>query len=124
MAEYVPVFEPTTKVTKTVGATAVVGGNLVELSTAQTVIPSAGATADWLGIATTDGATGQKVGIVSGSEQELVASAAIAVGDTLIPDTAGRVAPIGAGTNYAQVVGVALTAAGSAGIAVRVQMAR
>lgn len=123
MAEYVPVFEPTTRVTKTAGA-AITGGELVEVSAAQTVVKTAGATADWLGIATTDAASGAKVGIVSGSEQELVAGAAIAVGDTLIPAANGRVAPIGAGTNYAQVVGVALTAAGSAGTAVRVQMAR
>lgn len=124
MADYIPIFKPGTDVTQTVGATPVVGGNLTMLSGPNTVIPTTGSTAAWLGAATTDGAVGAKVGITSGGVQELIASAAIAVGDVLVPAAAGRVAPIGAGTNYAHVVGVAMTAAAGAASPVHVKMAR
>lgn len=123
MADYIPVFKPGQDLTMTAGAD-VVGGELVFVSAANAVQKTSGATAAWLGVATTDAASGAKVGVTSGGVQDLIASAAIAVGDVLIPAANGRVAPIGAGTNYAQVVGIALTAQATAGQTARVKMAR
>lgn len=123
MADYVPIFKVGEEITQTVGATAVVGGNLLMLSAANTVIPTTGATAAWLGVAATDGAIGSKVGVVSGGVQELVASAAIAVGAMVIAAAAGQVATVGAGT-FGQNVGVAMTAAAAQGDKIRVKMAR
>lgn len=113
MADYVSVFKPGEDLTMTAAAT-ITGGQLVYVSAANSVTPTAGATAAWLGVATTDAANGAKVGITSGGVQEVTASGAVAVGDVLIPAAAGKVAAIGGGTNYAQVVGIALTAAADA----------
>jgi predicted RecA/RadA family phage recombinase len=82
-----------------------------------------GANAAWLGVADTDATSGQKVGVTSGGVQELIASGAIAAGDVLISAAAGKVAAIGGGTTYSQVVGIALTAAADAA-KVRVRMVR
>ena len=131
MADYIPVFKPGEDITQTVGATAVVGGNLVALSAANTVIPTTGVTAAWLGVATTDAAVGAKVGITSGGVQELVASGAVAVGDVVIPAAAGRVSTLAAVTtptpadvtNTRAIVGVALTAAAD-GAKARIKMER
>lgn len=123
MADYVPIFKPGQEITQTVGATAVVAGNLVALSAANTVIPTTAATAAWLGVATTDGAIGAKVGVASGGVQELVASAAIAAGALVVAAAAGKVATIGAGT-FDQVVGLAMTAASANNDKIRVKMAR
>lgn len=132
MADYVPIFEPGDDVTQTVGATAVVGGNLVEISAANTVIPTTGIVSDWLGVATTDAAIGAKVGITSGGVQELTAAAAIAVGDLVVPAASGRVSPLAAVTtptpadvtNTRAIVGIALTAAAGAGNTCHVKMER
>jgi hypothetical protein len=123
MAEYVAVFKPGEDVTFTASA-AVTGGQLVALTAAGAVAPTSGSTAAWMGVATTDAPTGAKVGVTSGGVQEVTASAAVAAGDVLIPAAAGRLAPIGAGTNYAQVVGVALTAAAAAGAPFRARFTR
>lgn len=123
MADYVSIFKPGDEITQTVGATAVVAGNLVMLSAANTVIPTTGATAAWLGVAATDAPVGSKVGVISGGVQELVASAAIAVGAMVIAAAAGKVATVGAGT-FGQNVGVAMTAATNDGDKIRVKMAR
>lgn len=123
MTDYIPVFKPGTDLTMTAGA-AITSGRLVALSAANTAQETSGATDKWLGVATTDAASGAKVGVTSGGVQEIAVNAAVAAGDVLIPAASGRVAPIGAGTNYAQVVGVALTAQGTAGQTCRVKMAR
>lgn len=123
MADYVPVFEDGDELTMAAGA-AIVGGRLVVLSAANTVVESSGASAAWLGVATTDAASGAKVGVVSGGVQEVAVNAAVAVGDVLIPAASGRVTPIAAGTDYAQVVGIALTAQGTAGQTCRVRFVR
>lgn len=114
MADYVAPYKPGADVTFAVTAD-ITAGQLVELSAAKSVAPTSAATAAWIGVATTDAKTGDMVGVTSGGVQEVTASAAIAVGDVLIPAAAGKVAPIGAGTNYAQQVGVAVTAAAADG---------
>lgn len=123
MPDYVPVFKPGEDLTLTAGA-AITGGRLVAVSGASTVTETSGATAAWIGVATVDTASGAKVAVTSGGVQVCTAAAAVVAGDVLIPAAAGRVTPIGAGTNYAQVVGIALTAAAAAGDPVRVRFAR
>ena len=123
MADYIPVFKPGHDVTMTAGA-AITGGELVAVSAANTVVKTAGASAAWLGVATQDAESGAKVGVTSGGVQDLTVAAAVAAGDVLISAAAGRVTPIAAGTTYSQVVGVALTAQGTAGQTARVKMAR
>jgi hypothetical protein len=123
MADYVPVFSPGEDITQTAGA-AITAGQLVSLSAANTVVPTAAATAAWLGVATTDAANGAKVGITCGGVQEVKCSAAVAVGDVVIPASTGRVAPIGAGTNYAQQVGVAMTSTSAADQTLHVKFTR
>ncbi|MGH3693243.1 MAG: capsid cement protein [Pseudonocardiaceae bacterium] len=122
MPDYIPIYKPGNDITLTVGATPVVGGNLVALSAANTVIPTTGATAAWLGVATQDAAVGAKVGVTSGGVQELVAGGAIAVGAMVIPAAGGKVVTVGAGT-FGQNVGIAMTVAAD-GDKIRVKMAR
>lgn len=113
MADYVSVFAPGDDITMTASA-AITGGQLVAVSGVKTVAPTGASTGAWLGVATTDAASGAKVGITSGGVQELVASGSVTAGDVVVPAAAGKVAAIGAGTTYSHVVGVALTTAADA----------
>lgn len=123
MADYVPVFKPGEDITLTAGA-AITGGQLVYVSAANTVLLTSAATAAWLGVATTDAASGAKVGVTSGGVQEVVAGGAVAAGANVIPAADGKVVTIGAETNYARVVGIALTAAAADGDKIRVRFVR
>lgn len=110
MADYLPKFKPGTQVPLTVGATAVVGGRLVEVSTANAIVPAGADSAKVLGVAAQDAATGERVTVFArpGGVHRLVASGAIAVGARVISAAAGKVATIGSGTNP---IGIALEAA-------------
>lgn len=110
MADYLPKYEPGIGIPFTVGATAVVGGRLVEVSTANAIIPAGADSAKVAGVAAQDAETGERVTVFprSGGVHRLTASAAIAVGARVISAAAGKVATIGAGTNP---IGIALTAA-------------
>lgn len=110
MADYLPKFKPGQAVTLTVGATAVVGGRLVEVSGDSLVIPAGADSAKVAGVAGFDAATGESVTVFTrgGGVHRLVASAAIAAGAQVISAAAGKVATVGAGSNP---VGVALTEA-------------
>jgi hypothetical protein len=121
VADYIEVSEPTTRRTRTAGGT-ITGGQLVYVSGANTVQATSAATGAWVGIATQDATSGNKVGVISGNEQELVAAATIAAGDPLMAAAAGQVTPF-TGTTYSQKVGTALTG-GASGAKVRVQMDR
>jgi predicted RecA/RadA family phage recombinase len=123
MGDYIPVFKPGDDITMTAGA-AITSGELVYVSAANAVQKTAGANAAWLGVATTDAASGAKVGITSGGVQELVVAAAVVAGDVLISAANGRVTPLASETNYARVVGIALTAQPTTGQKCRVKMAR
>lgn len=120
MSDYAPKFSPGDHVTYQAAAP-LVGGNVVYLSAAGQVSPTTAATNAVLGVAVTDAATGDYVAVIRGGVQRLVSSAAINVGDAVVSAASGRIASLGAGTNYAQVLGTALTAAGAAGITVDVQ---
>lgn len=123
MGDYVPVFKPGEDITLTAGA-AITGGQLVALSAANTVVPTSAATGAWIGVAAQDAASGEKVAITAGGVQEPLVGSAVVVGDRLIPAASGRVVPIGAGTDYSQVVGIALTAQSTAGQPVRARFVR
>lgn len=122
MGDYSPVFTAGKKPrTYTVGATAVVGGQVVELSTAELVIPAAAAGPDAVGVAAHDAAIGALVTVwpLPGVTHEVTASAAVAVGDNLVAASPGKVAPLTLtpGTaNYAHIIGVATTVAAGDGV--------
>ncbi len=110
MSDYLPKFNPGAQVPLTVGATPVVGGRLVEVSTANAIVPAGADSAKVLGVAAQDAAVGDRVTVFarSGGVQRLTASGAIAVGARVISAAAGKIATIGAGTNA---IGIALEAA-------------
>jgi hypothetical protein len=118
MADYVPVFKPGQDITLTAGS-AITGGQMVTISAASTVIPAAGASAVWVGVARQDAASGASVVVATGGVQEVIVNAAVAVGDVVMTAATGRVTPL-TGTTYTQVVGVALTAQATAGQTARV----
>ena len=120
MGDYAPKYLPGHDVTYT-AASAITGGQVVYLSAAGTCAITSGALTAVLGVASRDVATGEELAVCRGGVQRCVSGAAIAVGDPVISAATGRVVPFGAGTNYNQVLGTALTAAGGAGITVDVQ---
>lgn len=121
MAEHTPIFKPGEAITR-VASAAVTGGQVLIVSGNDTVAPASAASAAWLGVAAFDAASGEQVTVLSGGVHELTASGAIAAGARVVTAAAGAVADIGAGTDYSQVVGVALAAA--AGGKVRVKLVR
>lgn len=120
MPDYAPKFAPGEDVTYQAAAV-IAGGNVVYLSAAGQVTPTAAAVGTVVGVAQTDVAVGDYVAVSRGGVQRLVSAGVIAVGDAVTSAAAGRVAAFGAGTNYNLVLGTALTAAGGAGITVDVQ---
>lgn len=121
MPEYAPIFKPGQAITRVTSA-AVTGGQVVIVSGNDTVAASSTASAAWLGVAAHDAASGEAVTVLSGGVHELAASGAIAAGARVVTAAAGAVADIAAGTDYSQIVGVALAAA--SGGKVRVKLAR
>lgn len=109
MADYIPVISGSQSFST--ASAAVTGGQLCVVSGSGTVAPSSGASAAWVGIAGFDAANGDRLTLEKGGVQRPTAAGAITAGDAVIPAANGRVASLGAGTNYAQVVGVALTTA-------------
>jgi predicted RecA/RadA family phage recombinase len=122
MADYLPLFKPGQDITSTLTADCT-GGQLLVVSGSGTAAPSTAATGAWLGVAAFDAASGARVAIHKGGVQRLTAAGAIAAGDRVIPAAGGTVATLGAGTDYSQVVGIALTSAAD-GAAVDVDFIR
>lgn len=127
MGDYTPLYQPGVAVPYTVGATAVVGGNVVALSApggAQSngsVIPTTGASAAVLGVATNDAGVGARVTVLRGGVHELVTSAAIPFQAPLKSAAGGTVAAFVVGTDDAGLlIGYALTATTAAAQTLRV----
>lgn len=120
MGDYVPPFTPGDTITLQASAT-ITGGQLVYVSGAGTVAPTAGANAAWLGVAATDATSGQKVAVYTEGVHNIAVAAAVAAGDVLMAAASGQVTPL-SGTTYSQVVGVALTAQASTGQTARVAL--
>lgn len=117
MAEHVPHLVATPPITVTVGATPVVGGNVVEISAGMTVIPAGADSVKVAGVAANDGPTGSLVQVYTDGIHDLVASGAIAAGDLVTAGAAGTVAAVAAAAGTAQsvtdtraIVGIALEA--------------
>jgi Uncharacterized conserved protein (DUF2190) len=108
MSQHVRLFEPGSGVTFAVAA-AVTGGQLVAVTAARAVSPTSGSTPAWVGTAAFDAEIGEKVTVLPGGVQRILASGAIAVGAKVIPAAAGKVATLGAG-DATHAVGIALTA--------------
>lgn len=108
MAEYVPLHIPGKAITRQATA-AITGGQLVRVSGSGTVAPTSAASADWLGVAANDCASGDQVAIYLEGVQRLVASGSITAGATVEGAAAGAVAAHTNGTNDINVVGLALT---------------
>lgn len=117
MADYTPIFSAGVKPRFFTAGGTIVGGNVVVLSAANTVTASGVASAATVGVAGHDAANGAQITVwpLPGVTHEVVASAAVAVGDNLATAASGQVAPIGAGT-FGALIGVATTAAGAGGI--------
>ncbi len=93
MADYLPKHNPGLQIPRTVGATPVIGGRLVEVSGADTIAPAAADSLKVLGVAAQDASAGERVTVftVAGGVHPLVASGAIAAGDRVAADAAGKV---------------------------------
>jgi predicted RecA/RadA family phage recombinase len=109
MADWSPKFKPGQDITLTAGAT-ITGGQLLQVSAANTVIPTSAAGPTWIGVAAQDAANGEKVVVRRGGVAKLISSGAIAAGARVIPGAAGVVVTIGAGSAD-HTVGTALEAA-------------
>jgi predicted RecA/RadA family phage recombinase len=120
MAEYAPVFFPADRFSSTSSA-AVTAGQLLYVSGDNTVAPTTAATGAWIGVAARDVASGAGVTVYTEGIHEVPASGTINAGDVVIPAAAGAVAAIGAGTTYSQVVGVAISAAASSKVRIKLR---
>jgi hypothetical protein len=122
MAEYLPDKEPGQDITMTASA-GITAGQLVRVSGSGTVAPTSAASADWLGVAGSDTASGAKLTVYTGGVQILVASGTIAAGANVEGAASGQAASHTNGTADYNIVGLALTAA-TVGNPVSVQMIR
>jgi hypothetical protein len=112
MAESTPAYLPGNSLTLTASA-AITGGQLVAISGNKTVAPAGAGSAAWIGVAGNDAASGAKVTVFCGHVHEVASSGAIAAGANVISGAAGVVVTIGAEADYSKVVGIALSAAAS-----------
>lgn len=109
MPNYLPVLKPAETMTSTTSA-AVTGGQVLVVSGSGTVAPSSAATHAVVGVAAFDAASGAQVTVHKGGVQRVTASGAITAGDRVMAAAGGAVATL-SGTDYSQVVGIALTTA-------------
>lgn len=130
MPPIIEYFKPGDHLTCTVGATPVVGGQLVELSASRTVIPAAADSVKVAGVALYDAAVGEKVAVASEGMWPVVASGALTAGMRLVAAANGtaKAAPTGGGayvqgetTFYQRSIGFAVEDIAN-GVAGRVQL--
>lgn len=120
MADYLPKFKPGQAITRSMTGT-VVGGKLVTAAGVHAVAGSA----DWLGVASRDAVSGDRITVYQEGVQRLVANAAITIGVLVKADAAGTVIPWVSGTdNPALIVGLALEAAAGAASELDVKLSR
>lgn len=122
MSDYTPKFKGGTPPITKIASAAITGGQVVVLTAATTVAPSAAADAKWFGVAAHDAAIGQEVSIYKGGVQRPLAGGTIAVGDIVVTGAAGVVVT-NAAPGAGQQVGVAVTSA-TVGLAVQVDFLR
>lgn len=117
MAEHTPIHRPGEAYTATASAD-ITGGQILVASGDDTVAPSGGASVAFAGIAAHDALNGEKVTVLTGGIHEVTASGAIAAGAVVVTASTGRVATLG-DTTYSQVIAVALKAAASNKVKIR-----
>jgi hypothetical protein len=112
--DYSPIFKPGAEFTR-VTSGAVTAGQALVVSGDDTVAASSAASVAFIGIAAFAAGSGDEVTVLSGGVHELAASGAIAAGELVTTAAAGAVATQGTPTaaNDVQVIGVALKAAAS-----------
>jgi Uncharacterized conserved protein (DUF2190) len=106
MGNYNPIFNGLPPYTA-VPSTAVVGGNVLEVSGSGTVGPAAAGSVKVVGVAAFDAATNVEVTVFRGGVQELVASGTVTQGEQVEAGAAGTVRTLASG----RAIGVALTTA-------------
>lgn len=123
MADYLPLHKPGQAITRAASAT-ITAGQLVSVSGAGTVAPSAAADVPWLGVASKDTASGDTVAVFCGGTQRLVAgTGGVTAGQLVHAGATGTVITHTNGTTDYLVVGVALTTATATNL-VEVQLVR
>lgn len=116
MGQHVHLFEPGDPVTFTASAD-ITAGQLAAVTGNRTVGPAAANSTAVVGSAAFDAASGEKVTILKGGVQNILASGAIAAGALVVAATAGKVSALAAVTtptaadvtNTRAIVGIALT---------------
>lgn len=106
MGAYYPIFMGPAPHTA-VPSTAVVGGNVLEVSATGTVGPAAAASVKVVGVAGFDAAANVEVVVFRGGVQELVTTGTVTAGEQVEAAAAGTVRTLAAG----RAIGVALTTA-------------
>jgi hypothetical protein len=115
MADYSPVYAGgNNPLTKTASAT-VVGGTLVESTTASSVGPAGAGSLKVVGVAAHDAASGTRVTVwpLANAEHEVAATGTVTVGDGIAAGAAGVAASVGvtAGATAGSLLGIATTTA-------------
>lgn len=131
MSEYAARFEPGQAITSQASA-AIAAGVLVSVSGTGTVATSAANDTGWVGVAAfAAAASGDKITVLSGGVQRLVASGTVTAGDLVVCATGGKVSSLAAVTtptaadvtNSRAIVGIALTTAAD-GVLADIKMER
>ncbi|MFI8593737.1 capsid cement protein [Microbacterium sp. NPDC078428] len=121
MAGTTHLFEPATPGITFTADAAITSGQVLYVSAARQVTPTAGASAAVIGVAATDAADGDKLNVLVGGVVKVVASAAISAGGLVVSAADGKVAPIAANT-FDKLVGRALTAAAADGDVIEIRL--
>lgn len=129
MASQVHLFTPGSSVTFT-AAVDVTGGQLVAVTGNRAVSPTTAKTAAWVGTAAFDAKAGEKVTVLPGGVQNILAAGAIAAGALVVAAASGKVAALAAVTtptaadvtDSRAVVGIALT--GGTDVPVEIALSR
>lgn len=118
--DYSPIFSEGESFTRTTSG-AVTAGQALVVSGDDTVDASSGASVAYIGIAAYAAASGAEVTVLSGGVHELAASGAIAAGELVTTAASGAVATQATPSagNDIQVIGVALKAAASNKVTVK-----
>ncbi len=116
MAQHTHLFAPGAAVTFTAEA-AVTGGRIVMISGNREVSPATAKSPAWVGTAAYDAAIGEKVTVLKGGVQKVLASGAVTAGAVVVAAADGKVAALAAVTtptaadvtDTRAIVGIALT---------------
>lgn len=119
-SDYSPIFDEGEAFTR-VTSGAVTAGQTLVVSGDDTVAAASGASSAYIGIAAFDAGSGAEVTVLSGGIHELAASGAITAGDLVTTAASGAVATQAtpSAANDVQVIGVALKAAASNKVTVK-----